>query len=201
MRRYANPIVLLWGAGGGACLILILCCIFLYLSYFLKSYTLFLLSILTGIIYSIIIYQSIKLKNTLKKISNKCITMFVLGQEIIWHKKNFELSFLCFESYIHYVWRNGEKTNIVSYPNKNIKTDFNEKDLIELYNQSIKCNVLDKYYELPDNYTLFQLCNYYYIHKIIYEFIINKSEISFIIICYTPIIFIIGIILSSIISK
>ena len=94
------------GRGGGACLTLTLCCIFIYLSYFLKSYTLFLLSILTGIIYSIIIYQSIKLKNTLKKISNKCITMFVLGQEIIWHKKNFELSFLCFESYINYVCRN-----------------------------------------------------------------------------------------------
>lgn len=201
MRRYTNPIALVWEAGGGASLTLILCCIFLYLSYFLKSYTLFLLSILIGIIYSIIIYQSIKLKNALKIISNKPITAYVFGQEIIWHKKNFELSFLCFKSYIHYVWRNGEKTNIVSYPNKNIKTDANENDLIELYNQSTKCNVLDKRYELSEKHTLFELFNYYYIHKIIYEFIINKSEISFIIIYYTPIIFIIGIILSSIISK
>lgn len=30
MRRYANPIVLLWGAGGGACLTLIFCSIFHY---------------------------------------------------------------------------------------------------------------------------------------------------------------------------
>ena len=34
MRRYANPIVLLWGAGGGACLTLILCSYFNIFSLF-----------------------------------------------------------------------------------------------------------------------------------------------------------------------
>lgn len=83
MRRYTNPIVLLWGAGGGACLTLYFCFIFIF---FIMFYIFF---ILLALLYYISkqIYRYIKIINSICTILN--IYYMTINQNSFYYGINF----------------------------------------------------------------------------------------------------------------
>lgn len=199
MRRYTNPIVLLWGAGGGAYLTLILCSYFLFFITFpnfliYKSFNLlyiiiplFLLFLYLYCIYKFIYIKDIILyiyKDIYTEINNFYCLRFIkytkedgkfveeVDQNRWLFEKSWNLSFIIFYSNINFIYKNGKK--ILFYSQEKInKNDI--KSQYQIYNAYKQGNIIDLPFEYYNSFNIKQKFNYFIINIIILKFLKDVS--------------------------
>ena len=199
MRRYTNPIVLLWGAGGGACLTLIFCSYFLFFITFpnfliYKSFNLlyiiiplFLLFLYLYCIYKFIYIKDIILyiyKDIYTEINNFYCLRFIkytkedeksveeVDQNRWLFEKSWNLSFIIFYSNINFIYKNEKK--ILFYSQEKInKNDI--KSQYQIYNVYKQGNIIDLPFEYYNSFDIKQKLNYFIINIIILKFLKDVS--------------------------